>query len=100
MQDNPIANVREYLVDLQERITSTVAMVDGGRFVVDRWTKPKGETLQGSGITQILEDGVVFERAGCGFSHVTGPRLPPSATQHRPSPTAHREAETAKAHRG
>ena len=46
MQDNPIANVREYLVDLQERITSTVAMVDGGRFVVDRWTKPKGETLQ------------------------------------------------------
>ncbi|MDB5732529.1 MAG: hemF, partial [Variovorax sp.] len=22
--------------------------------------------------------------AGCGFSHVTGPRLPPSATQHRP----------------
>jgi coproporphyrinogen III oxidase len=26
----------------------------------------------------------VFERAGCGFSHVTGPKLPPSATQHRP----------------
>ncbi|MDP3337594.1 MAG: oxygen-dependent coproporphyrinogen oxidase, partial [Rhodoferax sp.] len=24
------------------------------------------------------------ERAGCGFSHVTGPKLPPSATQHRP----------------
>jgi coproporphyrinogen III oxidase len=32
----------------------------------------------------ILEDGAVFERAGCGFSHVTGPRLPGSATQHRP----------------
>ena len=32
----------------------------------------------------ILEDGGVFERAGCGFSHVTGPSLPPSATQHRP----------------
>jgi coproporphyrinogen III oxidase len=40
--------------------------------------------LQGQGITQILEGGAVFERAGCGFSHVTGPRLPPSATQHRP----------------
>ena len=26
----------------------------------------------------------MFERAGCGFSHVRGPRLPPSATQHRP----------------
>jgi coproporphyrinogen III oxidase len=32
----------------------------------------------------ILEGGKVFERAGCGFSHVTGPKLPPSATQHRP----------------
>jgi coproporphyrinogen III oxidase len=26
----------------------------------------------------------VFERAGCGFSHVRGPKLPPSATQNRP----------------
>ena len=51
------------------------------------WTtgqKPPGEKLQGQGITQILENGGVFERAGCGFSHVTGPALPPSATQHRP----------------
>jgi len=76
--------VRDYLTGLQDRITSTVAMVDGGSFVVDHWKKPAGETLQGQGITQILEDGAVFERAGCGFSHVTGPRLPPSATQHRP----------------
>ena len=76
--------VRDYLTGLQDRITSTVAVVDGGRFVVDHWQKPEGETLQGQGITQILEGGPVFERAGCGFSHVTGPRLPPSATQHRP----------------
>jgi coproporphyrinogen III oxidase len=76
--------VRDYLVNLQDRITSTIAVVDGGSFVVDRWRKPAGERLQGSGITQILEDGPVFERAGCGFSHVTGPALPPSATQHRP----------------
>jgi coproporphyrinogen III oxidase len=40
--------------------------------------------LQGNGITQILENGKVFERAGCGFSHVTGPKLPPSATHDRP----------------
>lgn len=76
--------VRDYLTGLQDRITSTVALVDGGTFVVDHWKKPAGETLQGQGITQILEGGPVFERAGCGFSHVTGPRLPPSATQHRP----------------
>jgi coproporphyrinogen III oxidase len=84
MQQTPTSFVREYLTDLQDRIVSTVALVDGGSFVVDRWTKPAGEPLQGSGVTQILEDGAVFERAGCGFSHVTGPRLPPSATQHRP----------------
>lgn len=76
--------VRNYLVDLQDRITSTVGLVDGGHFVVDRWKKPAGERLQGEGITQILEGGAVFERAGCGFSHVKGPSLPPSATQHRP----------------
>ncbi|HEX5738656.1 MAG TPA: coproporphyrinogen III oxidase, partial [Hydrogenophaga sp.] len=77
-------NVRDYLTDLQERITSTVALVDGGRFLVDRWKKEPGEALQGNGVTQILEGGQVFERAGCGFSHVSGSRLPPSATQHRP----------------
>ncbi|MEZ5703299.1 MAG: oxygen-dependent coproporphyrinogen oxidase [Burkholderiaceae bacterium] len=76
--------VRQYLTSLQDRITSTVAVVDGTPFLVDRWKKPKGDALQGEGVTQILEGGSVFERAGCGFSHVTGPALPPSATQHRP----------------
>lgn len=77
-------NVRNYLMGLQTRITSAIAAVDGGQFLVDPWQKPQGEMLQGSGITQILEGGAVFERAGCGFSHVSGPKLPPSATQHRP----------------
>lgn len=76
--------VRSYLMGLQTRITSAIAEIDGGAFLVDAWQKPSGEQLQGNGITQILEGGAVFERAGCGFSHVTGPRLPPSATQHRP----------------
>ena len=79
-----IDTVRQYLLGLQTRITSAIAQVDGGSFLVDAWAKEPGETLQGNGITQILEDGAVFERAGCGFSHVRGPRLPPSATQHRP----------------
>lgn len=76
--------VRSYLMGLQTRITSAIAEIDGGAFLVDAWQKPSGEQLQGNGITQILEGGAVFERAGCGFSHVTGPKLPPSATQHRP----------------
>lgn len=76
--------VRLYLLDLQSRITAAVAALDGTGFLRDAWTKPPGEPLQGQGVTQILEGGALFERAGCGFSHVTGPQLPPSATQHRP----------------
>ncbi|MDP1567405.1 MAG: oxygen-dependent coproporphyrinogen oxidase [Polaromonas sp.] len=76
--------VRSYLLDLQQRITGSIAAIDGGVFASDPWEKAPGETLQGKGITMILEQGQVFERAGCGFSHVRGPRLPPSATQHRP----------------
>ena len=76
--------VRSYLMDLQQRITGALTELDGHAFLSDSWEKPKGETLQGNGITMIMEQGAVFERAGVGFSHVTGPRLPPSATQHRP----------------
>ncbi len=78
------ASVRNYLMGLQTRITSAIAEVDGGSFLSEVWQKEPGEMLQGNGITQILEGGAVFERAGCGFSHVRGPKLPPSATQHRP----------------
>ena len=76
--------VRNYLTSLQSSITTRIANLDGGSFLSDHWHKPPGEPLQGSGITQILENGAVFERAGCGFSHVTGPKLPPSATHDRP----------------
>ncbi len=79
-----IAQVRAYLVGLQERITGALNEIDPTPFVTDPWQKPAGEKLQGNGITKIMEGGPVFERAGCGFSHVTGPQLPPSATQHRP----------------
>ena len=83
--DQPdVETVRAYLLGLQARITAAVTAIDGSAFVVDAWQKAPGEMLQGNGVTQILEGGPVFERAGCGFSHVRGPRLPPSATQHRP----------------
>ncbi len=82
---NPaFAPVRTYLMGLQQRITQALVDIDGHTFLSDSWEKPKGETLQGNGITMIMEQGNVFERAGVGFSHVTGPKLPPSATQHRP----------------
>jgi coproporphyrinogen III oxidase len=69
---------------LQYRIMSAIVALDGSAITVDAWQKPAGEKLQGSGITQILENGPIFERAGCGFSDVSGPGLPPSATEQRP----------------
>jgi coproporphyrinogen III oxidase len=80
----PLSDVRTFLLGLQKRITDAVAAIDGQLFVADHWQKEPGEMLQGNGVTLILEGGAVFERAGCGFSHVRGPKLPPSATQHRP----------------
>jgi coproporphyrinogen III oxidase len=76
--------VGDYLRGLQQRIVAAVEAADGKACLRDPWQKAPGEPLQGSGLTCILEDGVLFERAGCGFSEVRGPKLPPSATQHRP----------------
>ena len=82
-QTNPAA-VGEYLRGLQHSIIAAVEKADGGTCVRDAWQKEPGEPLQGNGLTCILEGGKLFERAGCGFSQVRGPKLPPSATQSRP----------------
>lgn len=76
--------VRHYLLGLQERIISALEEEDGKPFLRDAWTRPAGERLQGDGVSRLVEEGHVFERGGCNFSHVTGAAMPPSATQHRP----------------
>ena len=76
---NPAA-VREYLLGLQDRIVSRFEALDGGRFLSDEWQRPEG----GGGTSRLLEGGDLLERGGVGFSHVTGTKLPPSASAHRP----------------
>ena len=77
--------VSQWLQGLQQRIVDMVQSYEPqARFVVDPWQKAPEEPLQGQGRTMILENGVVFERAGIGFSKVSGKQLPPSATKHRP----------------
>ncbi|MBT2321090.1 oxygen-dependent coproporphyrinogen oxidase [Variovorax paradoxus] len=83
MHQDPQA-VGDYLRGLQQRIVAALEAADGSTCVRDEWKKEPDEPLQGSGLTCILEGGALFERAGCGFSQVRGPQLPPSATQHRP----------------
>jgi len=78
------AHVRAYLLDLQQRIVSTFEAEDGQPFLTDAWQRPAGGKLEGGGITRLVEEGGVFERGGCNFSHVKGASLPPSASEHRP----------------
>lgn len=72
--------VSAYLTGLQAHIVSGLEAIDGGSFRADRWSRPEG----GGGLTRIIEEGGVFERAGVGFSRVQGPKLPPSASGSRP----------------
>ena len=84
MIPSEVDTVRQYLVGLQQRIVSAATALDDKAFLSDAWSKAPNEPLQGNGITCIAEGGSLWERAGCGFSHVQGSALPPSATQHRP----------------
>ena len=68
--------VLNYLQGLQSRIIEALELVDGKTFLHDSWQRPEG----GGGNSCMLEGGNVFERAGVGFSHVLGTRLPPAAT--------------------
>jgi coproporphyrinogen III oxidase len=77
-------SVREYLLDLQQRIVSAFEVLGGKAFIRDVWEKPPGSPLGGGGLTRIVEDGELLERGGVGFSHVSGSRLPPSASAQRP----------------
>ena len=77
--------VRDYLLDLQERITDAAGALDDQVFLTDAWTRGATERLQGDGRSRLVEGDGLLERAGCNFSHVRGQTLPPSATAHRPA---------------
>ncbi|HEX5538272.1 MAG TPA: oxygen-dependent coproporphyrinogen oxidase [Methylophilaceae bacterium] len=72
--------VLDYLQGLQNRIVEALELVDGKNFLHDSWQRTEG----GGGTTCLLENGNVFERAGVGFSHVMGSKLPPAATLAHP----------------
>ena len=72
--------VFEYLQGLQARIVEALELLDGKTFLQDSWQRPEG----GGGNSCMLEEGHVFERAGVGFSHVLGSKLPPTASAAHP----------------
>ncbi|MBI4755055.1 MAG: oxygen-dependent coproporphyrinogen oxidase [Betaproteobacteria bacterium] len=105
--------VRAWLTDLQTRIVAALEALDGSPFRRDEWMRPGGEDGPharrktgslppegapaalgrpgggGGGITRVIEEGGLFERGGCNFSHVRGDSLPASATAARPELAGH-----------
>ncbi len=76
-----IAQVKAFLLSLQETICQQLAAADGkAQFAEDEWVREEG----GGGRSRVLTQGAVFEQAGVNFSHVHGATLPASATAHRP----------------
>ncbi|MGH8568193.1 MAG: coproporphyrinogen III oxidase, partial [Gammaproteobacteria bacterium] len=76
-----MAEVERYLRGLQDRVCAALEAEDSGaKFASDAWQREGG----GGGVTRILADGAVFERAGVGFSFVSGDQLPPAASKQRP----------------
>jgi coproporphyrinogen III oxidase len=87
MSNNPplpeqaIELVKTYLLQLQHSICTELEELDSkALFIEDAWKRPEG----GGGITRVLTQGQVFEKAGVNFSQVSGEQLPPSASANRP----------------
>jgi coproporphyrinogen III oxidase len=60
--------MEEFIRVKQKEITDGLAEVDGKPFKFDEWTRPNG----GGGLSAVLQDGNVFEKAGVNISVVYG----------------------------
>jgi coproporphyrinogen III oxidase len=69
----------EYVKNLQNQICEELSKVDGKEFVRDSWTRKLG----GEGISCVLQDGNVFEKAGVNISIVHGKLPLPAIKQMR-----------------
>ena len=70
-------SVRNYFLELQNKITEKLQEQETVSFIEDQWNREEG----GGGQSRILENGVIFEKAGINFSDVQGKHLPASATE-------------------
>ncbi len=76
-----VERVRDYLMDLQERICSALEEIDA-HAQFRREELPR----EGGGISRprVLEGGAACEKAAVNFTHTSGNRMPPAATERRP----------------
>jgi coproporphyrinogen III oxidase len=79
-QHPAIIEVQSYLWGLQTTLCEAITALDKNKpFERHPW-----ESALGTGVSCILENGAVFEKAGVNVSHVKGQSLPPAATLKRP----------------
>jgi coproporphyrinogen III oxidase len=68
-----------FVRQLQLEIVGELQLIDGNQFLTDQWHRPEG----GGGISCVLQDGKVFEKAGVNVSVVYGKLPEESARQMR-----------------
>lgn len=79
-----VENVKLWLLQLQNQICQMLIEEDGqNQFIEDPWVHPEG----GGGLTRVMADGGVIEKAGVNFSHVKGSSLVAAATARYPDLT-------------
>lgn len=75
--DTMRVRMEKMIMDIQAEFCKALEEEEGGKkFIVDKWQRKEG----GGGITCVLQDGEVFEKAGVNISVVMG-KLPPAAVQ-------------------
>lgn len=75
-----IPEIKHYFVALQNRICNMLEKEETDvHFLKDVWEHPAG----GGGVTGVMAEGAIIEKAGVNFSHVLGASLPAAATLKR-----------------
>ena len=75
-----LMRIEAYLLQLQQQICTELTSLDNVKqFNTTSWAREAG----GGGITKIMTDGAVFNKAGVNFSHIYGDKLPPTACANR-----------------
>lgn len=71
---------RSRLLALQDSICTELSRLDGQRFARDEWERSEG----GGGVSRVLADGGLFEKAAVLFSAIRGSRLPDTVLKEQP----------------
>ncbi len=78
---NALDQIKQYFLQLQTNLCQQFEELDQQKhFIADHWKKDN----YSHGITCILSQGGIFEKAGVNFSSVVGAALPAAATANRP----------------